>query len=171
MLSFALLALLAVNPMTLPQIEAEALSNNPEIRSATQQSRIAESRLGLAAAVDDPQLGYRAWGAPLLQTWNLNQTQHMFMLTQNVPAKGKRELRYVIASDDVEIRTLLVEAKKREVLGAARQAFLRLLRSYDQIRIHHERAALAEQAITATRIQYAVGKVAQKDVLQAGVAY
>ena len=121
--------------------------------------------------MDDPQFGYRAWSTPILQPWNLNQTQHMFMFTQNVPAKGKRELKYLIASDDADIQALLVEAKKREVLGMVRQAFYRLLRSYDQIRIHHDQVALAEQAINATRIQYTAGKASQKDVLQAGVTY
>ena len=172
--SFVLIALFAWaqgSAITLAEVETEAISNNPEIRSLQQQVRVAESRLGSAAAVDDPQFGYRAWGTPILQPWNLNQTQHMFMFTQNVPAKGKRELKYLIASDDADIQALLVEAKKREVLGKVRQAFYRLLRSYDQIRIHHDQVALAEQAINATRIQYTAGKVPQKDVLQAGVTY
>jgi len=171
MYSFVLLAALAASPITLAQIEAEALANNAEIQSAAHQARIAESRLGSAMAVDDPQLGYRSWGAPLLQPWNLNQIQHMFMLTENLPAQGKRELKYLIASGDVEIQTLLTEAKKREVVGMVHQAFYRLLRSYDQIRIHHDEVALAQQAIDATRIQYTAGKIPQKDVLQAGVAY
>lgn len=171
MYSFVLLALLAANPESLAQIEAEVLANNPEIHSVTQQNRVAESRLGSAAGGDDPQFGYRAWNTPLLQPWNLNQTQHMFMLTQNVPARGKRELKYLIASDDAEIQSLLVEAKKREVVAMAHQAFYRLLKSYDQVRIHHDQVALAERAIDATRIQYIAGKVPQKDVLQAGVSY
>ena len=157
--------------MTLEQIEAVALANNPEIRSAQSRTTVAEARLSGAAAIDDPQFGYRAWSTPLLQPWNLNQTQHMFMFTQNIPAKGKRELKYLIASDDVDIQTLLVEAKKREVVAMVRQAFYGLLRSYGQIRIHHDQVALAEQTIKATRIQYSVGKVPQKDVLQAGVTY
>jgi cobalt-zinc-cadmium efflux system outer membrane protein len=171
MYSVVLLALLATSPMTLAQIEAEALANNPEIQSVARQTRVAESRLGTAASLDDPQFGYRAWSTPILQPWNLNQTQHMFMFTQNLPAKGKRELRYVVASDDVEIQSLLVEAKKREVLGMVHQAFYRLLRTYDQIRIHHEQTELAQRLIEAKRIQYTAGKVPQKDVLQAGVAY
>lgn len=172
--SFVLVALLAWaqgNTMTLAEVEAEAVANNPEIRSLEQQVRVAESRLGSVAAVDDPQFGYRAWSTPILQPWNLNQTQHMFMFTQNVPAKGKRALKYLIASDDAEIQALLVERKKSEVLGMVSQAFYRLLRSYDQIRIHHDQVALAEQAITATRIQYTAGKAPQKDVLQAAVTY
>jgi outer membrane protein TolC len=171
--SLVLIALLAwaqAGAMTLSEVDAEAIANNPEIRSLEQQARLAESRLGSAAALDDPQFGYRAWGTPILQPWNMNQTQHMFMFTQNVPGRGKREFRYLVAADDAEIQTLLVEAKKREIIGMVHQAFYRLLRSYDQIRIHHDQVALAEQVISATRIQYRAGTVAQKDVLQAGVA-
>src|SRR5262245_41771033 len=174
MYSLVLIALMASaqgGAMTLAEVDAAALANNPEIRSHEQQSRLAESRLGSAAALDDPQFGYRAWGTPILQPWNMNQTQHMFMFTQNVPAPGKRELKYLIASDDAEIQALLVEAKKREVIGQVHQAFYRLLRTYDQIRVHHDQAALADQVIDATRIQYTAGKTSQKDVLQAGLAY
>jgi hypothetical protein len=171
MYSFVLVALLAANPMTLAQIEAEALATNPEIQSAVQQIRIAESRLGSALAVDDPQFGYRGWSTPLLQPWDLNQTQHMFMLTENVPAPGKRAMKFLIASDDAEIQALALESKKREIAARVHQAFYRLLRTYDQLRIHHSEVTLAEQTIEATRIQYRAGKVPQKDVLEAGVAY
>jgi outer membrane protein, heavy metal efflux system len=171
MYSFVLLALLAADPMTLAQIEAEALANNAEIHSAAQQTRIADSRLGTALALDDPQFGYRAWSTPLLQPWNLNQTQHMFMFTQNVPGKGKRELKYLIASDDAEIQAFLAAAKKREVVARVRQAFYRLLQTYDQTRIHHDQVELAERRVEATRIQYSAGKATQHAVLEAGVAH
>ena len=171
--SLVLMALLAwaqADAMTLAEVDAAALANNPEIRSLEQQARLAESRLDSAAAVDDPQFGYRAWGTPLLQPWNVNMTQHMFMFTQNVPGSGKRALRYLVAADEVDIQALLVEAKKREVVAMVHQAFYRLLQSYDQIRIHHDQVALAEQVIDATRIQYRAGTIPQKDVLQAGIA-
>lgn len=169
--SLVLFALLAASPMTLPQVESEALAHNPEIRTASHQTRIAESRLGSSMTSDDPQFAYRAWGTPVFQPWNLNQTQHMFMFSENLPARGKRELQYLIASDDVEIQALGVEAKKREVIAMVHQAFYRLLQTYDQVRIHHDEVVLAEQAIEATRIQYTAGKSSQQDVLKAGVAY
>ena len=108
--SLVLIALLAwaqADAMTLAEVDATALANNPEIRSLAQQARLAESRLGSAAAIDDPQFGYRAWGTPLLQPWNVNMTQHMFMFTQNVPGRGKRELRYLVAADDADVQERL----------------------------------------------------------------
>jgi outer membrane protein TolC len=122
-------------------------------------------------AWEDPQFSYRAWGTPLLQPWNLNQTQHMFMFTEKIPSRSKRELQYLIASDETEIQAMAAEAKKREVIALAHQAFNQLLRSYDQLRIHHDEVTLAQQSIEATRIQYTAGKALQSDVLKAGVAY
>jgi outer membrane protein TolC len=171
MYSFVLFVLLAANPMTLDQIDSEVLAHNAEIRSASSQKRIAEAHLGNAMKWDDPQFSYRGWGAPLLQPWNLNQTQHMFMFTENIPSRSKRELQFLIASDDTEIQAMAIEAKKREVIAMAHQAFNQLLRSYDQLRIHHDEVALAQQSIEATRIQYTAGKAMQSDVLKAGVAY
>jgi outer membrane protein TolC len=157
--------------MTLAEVEAETVANNPEIRSLEQQVRIAEARVDSAMAVEDPEFGYRAWGAPMLQPWNANQTQHMFMFSQKIPSRSKRELRYLIASDDTEIQALAVEARKREVLGMVRRAFYQLLRSYDQLRLHHDQVTLADQAVGAARIKYTVGKAAQQDVLKAQIAY
>ena len=90
---FALFIWLQGEPMTLVQIEAEALAGNPEIRSLEQQRRVAETRVDSAMAIEDPEFAYRGWGAPLFQPWNVNQTQHMFMFSQKVPSRAKRELR------------------------------------------------------------------------------
>lgn len=171
MYCFVLLALFAASPMTLAQIDSEVLAHNPEIQSAGSQQRIAQAHLGNAMAWEDPQFSYRGWGTPLLQPWNLNQTQHMFMITENIPSRSKRELQYLIASDDTEIQAMAIEAKKREVIAMSHQAFNQLLRSYDQLRIHHDEVMLAQQSIEATRIQYIAGKAMQSDVLKAGVAY
>jgi outer membrane protein TolC len=80
-------------------------------------------------------------------------------------------MQYLIASDETEIQAMAVEAKKREVIALAHQAFNQLLRTYDQLRIHHDEVMLAQQSIEATRIQYTAGKALQSDVLKAGVAY
>lgn len=168
---FALLAWTQGSPMSLAEIEAETLANNPEIRSLEQQVRVAATTADTALAIEDPEFMYRAWSTPLLEPWNMNQTQHMFMFSQKIPARGKRELRFLIASDDEEIRALAVESGKREVLQVMRRAFYQLLRSYDQLRLHHEQLTLAEQAVGAARAKYTVGKVPQQDVLKAQIAY
>src|SRR6058998_1853218 len=92
-----------VPPMTLAAIEAAALENNREIRVMTERVALAKAGITPALAVEDPSFSYRAWGTPLLAPWNVNQTQHMFMFNQTLPAAGKRELRYEAANQAVEV--------------------------------------------------------------------
>lgn len=156
--------------MTLAEMEAVALKNGPEIDAVVKRVEVLESRVAGAGAFDDPSVMYRGWGVPVLQPWNVNQAQHMFMFTENVPGPGKRALRYLIAAQGVDVAKLEIEAKKREITARVRNAFYQLLLTYDRRRLHDEQIALANQAVAASRIKYTVGRVPQQDVLKAQVA-
>lgn len=171
MLSLFMIAMLATGPMTLAEIEAMAMANNPLIRDATQKIRVAEAQVRTSSAIEDPEFSYRGWSVPVLQPWNMNQAQHMFMLTQKIPAKGTRELRRQVASDDVKLQELAVETARREVLAAARRAFHKLLLANAQLQVHHEQVALARQTTESVRIRYIAGQTSQQDVLRAQIAF
>ena len=160
----------SVPPMTLDQVEAEAMENNPEIRAISSQVDTALKQLDGSMAFDDPSLMYRGWGVPIAQPWNVNQAQHMFMFSQDVPGAGKRGLRYLIAASGVDIVKLEVEARKRQILSRVRQAFFDLQRTYDELQLHDTQIELARQTIAAARIKYTVGRTPQQDVLKAQVA-
>jgi outer membrane protein, heavy metal efflux system len=158
-----------VVPMTLAAIEAEAIENNREIRTMNERLALAKAGILPAMGIDDPSFTYRAWGTPLLAPWNVNQTQHMFMYSQTIPAKGKRELRYAIANADVSIVEAQLEATKLDVLARVRATFYELLRNQNELDLHEQQSALAQQAVAAARIKYTVGRVPQQDVLKAQV--
>ena len=160
----------AVSPLTLPEIEAMALNGNREIRTMKERVSLAKAGILPSTAIEDPSFTYRGWGTPLLQPWNLNQTQHMFMFTQTFPAAGKRELRFQEANQAVEVAEAQLEATKLDVKARVRGAFYDLLRNQDELRLHDEQIALARQAVAAARIKYTVGRVPQQDVLKAQIA-
>jgi len=157
-------------PLTLAELEAAALANNVEIRAAARQVAVAEARRGSAGALEDPSFMYRGWGTPLAKPWDLNQTQHMFMFSQNLPGGGKRQLRARLADDDVEVTKAELETRKRDVLARVRRSFYELLRNQDELRFHDEQVALARQGLESARIKYVVGKVPQQDMLKAQIA-
>src|SRR5712692_947079 len=157
-------------PMSLAQLETAASANNPEIRVATRRVAIAETRVRTAGALDDPSFMYRGWGTPLAKPWDLNQTQHMFMFSQNLPGGGKRQLRGQLADSDVEVTKAQLETKKRDVLAQVRRSFYELLRNQDELRFHNEQVALARQGLESARIKYVVGKVPQQDMIKAQIA-
>jgi cobalt-zinc-cadmium efflux system outer membrane protein len=157
-------------PMTLAAIETAALENNREIRVMKERVVLAKAGILPAIAIDDPSFSYRAWGTPILAPWNVNQTQHMFMFNQTFPAAGKRELRYQMASQTVDIAEAELEARKLDVAARVHLTFYELLRNEDELRLHDEQIALARQAVASARIKYTVGRVPQQDVLKAQIA-
>ncbi len=156
--------------LTLSELEARALENNPRIGVVAQRIGVLQARVPIAGALDDPSLMYRGWSVPLREPWNYNQAQNMFMAGQTFPGRGKRGLRTQVAAQGVAIARAELEAARRETLAKVRLAFYKLLRSYDEIRLHHEQVGLAEQAVESARIKFTVGRVPQQDVLKAHVA-
>jgi outer membrane protein TolC len=159
-----------VAPLTLVEIEAISLDNNREIRAMKERMTLAKAGMAPATAIDDPSFSYRAWGTPLLQPWNLNQTQNMFMFSQTFPTGRKRELRFEAASQAVDAAEAQLETTKLDVTARIRGAFYELLRNRDELRLHDEQIELARQAVAAARIKYTVGRVPQQDVLKAQIA-
>jgi outer membrane protein, heavy metal efflux system len=157
-------------PMTLAEIESVALANNPEIKIAVRRVSLAEAGVPAAGNLDDPMFEYRAWGTPLARPWDLNQAQHMFMLSRKLPARGVRPLEKQVAATDVGVRRAEVEAARRDVQARVRASFYALLRNTDELRLHDEQVSIAQQSIESARIKYTVGKVAQQDVLKAQIA-
>jgi outer membrane protein TolC len=156
--------------LTIDEIERIALAANPDIEIAARRIAIAEAHVPAAGSLDDPMVMFRAWGVPLSQPWNYNQSQNMLSISQAVPGRGKLALRSSVAESSVTESRAVLDRIRLEVRVRARKAFDDLLRAQDEIRIHDEHVGIARQAIEAARIKYAVGKVPQQDILKAEVA-
>lgn len=153
--------------LALDEIERMALTRNPEIAVAARRIAMAQAIVPAAGALDDPQAMYRGWGVPLSQPWDYNQAQNMFMVTQALPGPGKRSLRTSVANSDVADAKDELAAVRLHVRVEVRSAFYELLEAQDELRIHDEHVAIAQQAIAAARIRYTTGQVPQQDLLKA----
>ncbi len=153
--------------LTLAEAEQLALERNPDIAVAARRIAMAEAGVPAAGSLDDPEIMYRGWGVPLSQPQNYNAAQNMFAVTQALPGRGKRALRTDIAKSDVSEAKDVLDATRLRVRVDVRKAFYDLLGAQDELRIHDEHEAIANQAIRAARIRYTVGKVPQQDLLKA----
>jgi outer membrane protein TolC len=156
--------------LTLDEVERAALAENADIRLAQRKVMTAEKRVPLAGALDDPQFMVRSWGVPLAKPWDFNQSQNMLMVGQNFPGSGKRGLKTALAQSEPEIAKSDLAAVQLRVRVEVRKAFYDLLRAQDELRIHEDHVAVAQQSIEAARIKYTVGKVPQVEVLRAQLA-
>jgi outer membrane protein TolC len=75
-----------------------------------------------------------------------------------------------VAEGDVAEAKAALDATRLDIRIRVRKAFFDLLRAEDGLRIHDEHVDIAQQAVEAAKIKYAVGKVPQQDVLKAQVA-
>ena len=156
-------------PLTLEEAERIVLAVNPEIEVAARKLAAAQAHVPTAGALDDPMAMVRAWGVPLAQPWDYNQSQNMLSLTQTFSGAGKRALRASVAMSDVEVAQAELEQARLAVRVRAHKAFDDLLRAQDEQKIHDEHVGIAQQAIAAARIQYETGKAPQQDLLKAQV--
>ena len=157
-------------PMTLDEVERIALAVNPEVQVAARRLAAAQAHVPAAGALDDPMAMYRGWAVPLEKPWDYNQAQNMFSISQTLPGRGKLALRTSVAESDVDEAKAELDEARLEVRVRVHKAFDDLLRANDEMRIHDQHVEIARQAIEAARIQYAVGKVPQQDILKAKVA-
>lgn len=155
--------------ITLAELEAAA-QNNAELIALTKRVESTRARTQYAGSLNDPAVSYRNWGVPLSRPWDFNSSQHMLMLERDLPGKGKRGLRTQVAEQEVVASEAMVEAKRRQILSAARAAFFDLVRNEHELKLHQEQVELGRQALESARIKYTVGRVPQQDVMKAQVA-
>lgn len=151
----------------LDRIEEMAQAANPEIRVAVRKLAVVEAHVPSSGSLDDPSFMYRGWQIPLRQPWNYNATQNMFMISQTLPGRGKRDLRTRVAKGDVAEAKAALDATRLDIRIRVRKAFYDLLRAEDGLRIHDQHVDIAQQAVAAAKIKYSIGKVPQQDVLKA----
>ena len=144
-----------------------AQAANPEIRVAVRKLAVVEAHVPSSGSLDDPSFMYRGWQSLLRQPWNYNAAQNMFMISQTLPGRGKRDLRTKVAKGDVAEAKAALDATRLDIRIRVRKAFYDLLRAEDGLRIHDQHVDIAQQAVAAAKIKYSIGKVPQQDVLKA----
>ena len=106
-------------PVSLVDLEAAALANNPEIRVAIRRVAIAATRVRSAGSLSDPEFMYRGWGTPLAAVGSKPDAAHVHVQPASpVGASGHCAHKW---SEGVEQVKAEVEAKKRDVLAQVRK--------------------------------------------------
>jgi outer membrane protein, heavy metal efflux system len=149
----------------------QALRENPQILAAQKRYEAARQRPAQASALDETMLslGYASAGNPLpLAGLGKEPTANIgFMVTQDIPFPGKRQLRGDIAYKEAEAEFERYEAVRRDVVSRVKQAYYRLVyaRSVEELLLKNRE--LLSQLLKVTEIRYSVGNAAQQDVFKA----
>jgi outer membrane protein TolC len=149
----------------------EALARNPEILAARKRVEAARQKPAQASSLADPVLsvGYSSSGGPLPgQGLGAEPTSNIgFIVTQQIPAPGKRRLRGAIEARAADAVTQEYWMAQLSVAARLKAAWHRLHHAYEVIDLLDRNRTLLERILKVTEARYAVGKAAQQDLFKA----
>ena len=155
------------NGLSLSEVTAAVLANNPAIKEALRKWNAAKARIPQAAAWDDPRLG----GDTLVHRF-VNVPPNAFMdqsvsIEQVVPITGKNLTRDRAAMAEAISAYEDVRRAQLDVIAAARASFFRLANAYDQLEINRKNTESLKQIADISRAKYEAGTQSAADVLVA----
>lgn len=150
---------------------SDALTRNPEILAARKKLEAARQRPAIEKSLPDPMLslGYKSVGGPLPgQRLGVEPLSNIgFMIGQNFPAPGKRDLRARIAIKEADAMTQEYWQVQLSVAARLKTAWHRLHHAHSMLDLMERNRQLQERIIKATEARYAIGKAAQPDLFKA----
>jgi len=157
--------------IALAEVVAEALAKSPEIAAAERRLDAARQRPAQERSLPDPVLsaGYDAAGRP----WpgaglGSEPTANIgFMVSQELPYPGKRDLRGAMASREADAEGQQVDAVRLSVTARVKQAYYRLAYTYAAGEALARNRDLLETLVKVSETRYGVGQAAQQDVIKA----
>jgi cobalt-zinc-cadmium efflux system outer membrane protein len=155
--------------LTIQAAIEEALQKNPDLIALRQQIDVARQRPAQQRGLNPPMAEVTAWQWPInsLNPWNTNM--YMFMVSQEIPGRGKRDLRAAIAVKDVALAESDVAIRARQVVNEIKQAYASLFVARKAIDVHLASIDLLGQIADVSQAKYATGRISQHDVLKSVV--
>ncbi len=155
--------------LTIQAAIEEALQKNPDLIALRQQIDVSRQRPAQQRGLNPPMAEVTAWQWPInsLNPWNTNM--YMFMVSQEIPGRGKRDLRAAIAVKDVALAESDVAIRARQVVNEIKQAYASLFVARKAIDVHLASIDLLGQIADVSQAKYATGRISQHDVLKSVV--
>src|SRR6266478_4486357 len=153
--------------LSLSEVTAAALANNPAIKEALRKWNAARARVPQAAAWDDPRLGGDSRVRRFVDVPPNAFMDQSMSIEQVVPITGKNLLRARAAIADALSAYEEVRRQQLDVIAAARASFFRLANAYEQLDINRKNIDSLKQIADISRARYEAGTQTAADVLVA----
>jgi outer membrane protein, heavy metal efflux system len=155
----------------LDDLVAEALAKNPDIVAAQRRYDAARQRPTQESSLPDPMLsaGYNSSGNPLPGAGlGTEPTANIgFMVSQELPYPGKRDLRASIAARDADAEFQQIEAARLAITARVKQAYYRMGYASAVTDVLTRNRELLATLLKVSENRYTVGEAAQQDVIKA----
>jgi len=153
--------------LSLSEVTAAALANNPAIKEALRKWNAAKARIPQAAAWDDPRLGGDSRVRRFVDVPPNAFMDQSVSIEQVVPITGKNLLRERAAVAEALSAYEDVRRQQLDVIAAARGSFFRLANAYAQLEINQKNIVSLRQIADISRSKYEAGTETAANVLVA----
>lgn len=156
-------------PLTLKEATDEALAVNPDLVALRKQVEAMRFRPAQERFLAPPTAEAQVWQWPFNTLNPLNTNMYMFMVSQELPGRGKRALREAVAGKDVTLAEMDVTVRARQVVDSVKMAYADLFVSRKAVDIYLSSVDLLRQFADISQVKYATGRISQQDVLKSVV--
>ena len=139
----------------------EALARNPELVALRQEYEVARAAPAQERYLAPPMLEAQIWGWPVTTLNPARTEMYMLMAEQELPGKGKRAARTLVAERDAEMSRQQIAVRANQILNDVRSAFIDLAFTRDTFALYSRQAALLDQIAETATFRYAAGEGAQ----------
>ena len=154
-------------PLTLQHAIDAALQGNPDLIALRKQFESARHRPDQERFLKAPAFEAQIWQWPVNTVNPLNTNMYMFMVDQDVPGSGKRQLRAAAAEKAVALTENEVVRRARQIVNEVKRTYADLFVARKAIQIHLDSVELLRQFADTSQVKYTAGRNSQQDVLKA----
>jgi len=154
------------SPVALAELLQEALEKNPELIALRAQVDVVRQRPSQERFLDAPMAEAHVWQWPFNSINPADTNMYMFMVTQDLPARGRRQLRAAVAEKDIALAESDIAIRARGVVNQIKQAYASLYIARKAIVVHLDSVELLRQIADVAQAKYTTGRISQQDVLK-----
>ena len=153
-------------PVSLAELLQEALEKNPELAALRAQVDVVKQRPAQERFLAAPMAEAQIWQWPFNSINPADTNFYSFMVTQDLPGRGKRQLRAAVAEKDVALAESDIAIRARDVVDQTKQAYAALFIARKAIQVHLDSVELLRQIADVSQAKYTTGRISQQDVLK-----
>jgi outer membrane protein, heavy metal efflux system len=153
-------------PLALKNAVDEALAKNPELLALLAQLPVVRAKPAQERGLAPPMLEGTIWQWPISTLNPANTNMYMLMVGQELPGRGKRDLRVAVAEKDIALAESDVDVRARQIVNDVKQAYTALFIARRAVDIHLANVDLLRQLADVSQLKYTTGRISQQDVLK-----
>jgi cobalt-zinc-cadmium efflux system outer membrane protein len=152
--------------ITLAELEQIALANNPTLRQAQAEIRIAAGRKQQAGLYPNPMIGYTG---EEIRGGAFGGGQHGFFVEQEIVLGGKLGAARAVFEQERSQAEIEAEEQRLRIMNGVRTLYYETLAAQRNTELHRELTTVAAEAARVTKQLANVGQSDETDVLQAEI--